>query len=60
MVWKDQPGRDHMGKRELPGKVGLHQLSVTSFRMMKEGKVRAQGSSSTSCPCHTATGDRDT
>lgn len=49
-----------MGKRELPGKVGLHQLSVTSFRMMKEGKVRAQGSSSTSCPCHTATGDRDT
>lgn len=53
MVWKEQPG-----KRKLPGKVGFHQLSVSRFRVMKEGKLRAQGSSSTCSPCPTATGDR--
>lgn len=49
-----------MGKSELPGKIGPYQLSVTSFRVMKEGRLRAQGRSASSSPCPTATGGRDT
>lgn len=48
-----------MGKWELPGKIVLQELSVTSVRAMGEGRLRAQGSPDTDSPCPTATGDRD-